>query len=76
MRYLTTKGRIISGDSPLEVLETLKNSSLNDVKLGLPNYLVLLRLRINMNYDIKLEDRGYIQVLDDLENIGFLLRLE
>lgn len=76
MRYLTTKGKIISGDSPLEVLETLKNSSLNDVKLGLPNYLVLLRLRINMNYDIKLEDRGYIQVLDDLENIGFLLRLE
>ncbi len=29
-----------------------------------------------MNYDIKLEDLGHVQAPEDLENIGFLLRLE
>ncbi|GAB3163497.1 hypothetical protein [Telluribacter humicola] len=76
MRYLTTKGRIISGDSPLEVLVALKNTSFIDVKFGLTDYLELLRLRVDMNYDIKLEDLGHVQAPEDLENIGFLLRLE
>ncbi|WP_247236610.1 hypothetical protein [Telluribacter sp. SYSU D00476] len=73
---MTTKGKFISGNSPLEVLVSLKNSTRPDSKLELNDYLVLLMLRINLNYDIKIESRGYVQVLTDLEDIGFLLRLE
>ena len=76
MKYMTTKGKFISGNSPLEVLVSLKNSTRPDAKLELNDYLVLLMLRINLNYDIKIESRGYVQVLNDLEEIGFLLRLE
>ncbi len=76
MKYMTTKGKFISGNSPLEVLVSLKNSTRPDSKLELNDYLVLLMLRINLNYDIKIESRGYVQVLTDLEDIGFLLRLE
>ena len=73
---MTTTGKFISGSSPHEVLVSLKNSTRPDAKLELNDYLVLLMLRINLNYDIKLESRGYVQVLNDLEEIGFLLRLE
>ncbi|HEV7351247.1 hypothetical protein [Telluribacter sp.] len=76
MKYLTATGKIIQGDTPAEVFENLKNASPYDAKLTLWSFLEILTLRVHVYYGEKMAIQGMTHLLNQLENVGFLIRVE
>ncbi|GAB3163591.1 hypothetical protein [Telluribacter humicola] len=76
MKFVTATGIVVEGDSPVEVFENLKNDSSYDSKLSLWEFLEVLALRIQVYYGRKVTLRGMDHLLDQLEEIGYLIRLE
>lgn len=76
MKFLTTKGKIITGESPQEILENLKNSSPYDRKKRMDKYLETLSSRIRLYDRAEIKGYGHVEILMQLEEVGFLLRLE
>ncbi|WP_247233414.1 hypothetical protein [Telluribacter sp. SYSU D00476] len=76
MKFLTATGKVIEGDSPVEVFENLKNDSSYDSKLTLWEFLEVLALRIQVYYGKRVSIRGMGHLLTQLEEIGYLIRLE
>ncbi|WP_207506350.1 hypothetical protein [Telluribacter humicola] len=76
MRYLTANGKIISGTSTLDVLKDLKNSTFYDANRQWEKYLESLSLRVYLFYGEHLDERDDRLIVDQLEELGFLLKLE
>ena len=76
MKFLTATGKVIEGDSPVEVFENLKKDSSYDAKLSLWEFLEILALRIQVYYGKRVTIRSMAHLLNELEEIGYLIRLE
>ncbi|WP_247235429.1 hypothetical protein [Telluribacter sp. SYSU D00476] len=76
MRYLTANGKIISGASTLEVLRDLKNSTFYDANRQWEKYLDSLSLRVFLFYGEQIDQRDDRRIVNQLEELGFLLKLE
>ena len=76
MRYLTANGKIISGTSTLEVLRDLKNSTFYDANRQWEKYLASLSLRVYLFYGEHIDQRDDRRIVKQLEDLGFLLKLE
>ncbi|WP_247235430.1 hypothetical protein [Telluribacter sp. SYSU D00476] len=76
MRYLTANGTILSGYSPWDILEELKNSSPSDAHLPMDPFLEDLMMRIQWFFDKEIKRCCHHQLLKHMEEAGLLLRIE
>ncbi|WP_207508178.1 hypothetical protein [Telluribacter humicola] len=76
MKYLTTTGKIVSGPSPCQVLEALKDSSPYYTGLSLEMYKSSLQRQMLLFYGEYIDDRDPELIVEQLEAAGVLLRLE
>ncbi|GAB3162851.1 hypothetical protein [Telluribacter humicola] len=76
MKYLTANGKILSGSCSLEVLTDLKNSLFYGANRQWENFLEALSLWVYVCYKERIDEEDVLGIVDQLEEVGFLLRLE
>lgn len=78
MKYkrLTNDGELITGDSPTEILTTMRDGSRFWSESGLEEYLDALVIRINDYYGTLITSRDHGEMVDEMITIGYLKPVE
>ncbi|WP_247237604.1 hypothetical protein [Telluribacter sp. SYSU D00476] len=76
MKYLTANGKILSGSCSLEILTNLKNTVFFGANQRWENFLEALSLWVFVFYKERINQEDVLTIVDQLEDVGFLLRLE
>ncbi|GAB3166236.1 hypothetical protein [Telluribacter humicola] len=77
MTYITNKGDIISGETPVEIFEKWKESSPFHSRLTFWSYVEYLTLRAQFYQNKRTLIRsGLFQLLDELEEVGIIVRVQ
>jgi hypothetical protein len=77
MKYLTNKGEILTGETPVEIFECWKESTPFHARLSFWKYIEILSPRAQLYQNKRtLLRSGLFQLLDELEEVGVILRME
>lgn len=76
MTYQTPDGELISGNSPVQILESLRDLSPQTEGLELEDYLGILLRTVRERYATDIADLEPSQVLYDLLSVGYLTPIE
>ncbi|SDL22261.1 hypothetical protein [Siphonobacter aquaeclarae] len=76
MTYQTPEGDQISGNSPLQILEALRDLAPQTEGIELEDFLTILLKSVRERYATEIADLEPSQVLYDLISIGYLTPIE